>query len=823
MSTKWVAIAVTVALLGTAQQESVSATQTVEYLATTYGIQHNQNANTDAGCQLELDEGVICWGGVAGFAGRKDGTQGAIQIAGSNTSSCVLLSTAEVACWGSNTGGQLGQGTTDTTHRRIPILVPGLTGVDSIFAGIAGGATRFCAHKVSNEMICWGSYPYTPTPSPRIYSRRNAATILMEGLSSDSPTICFISTDRQLACGREPTFRAPIQGEILKASMSGYRVCGVTTEGNVVCGDTRNEDSGTTTYANGDAVDVAITTNKTCLLKNDTSVVCWGIDLAQAPESTEISAFAESQARVVELDSNGQQIYAFLSDGQQLRLTQSTEEVGLKFTPYLPANLSKGIQVHSTENEIALSWKGKLSGQAVVDYRIEVKDKNTNTWREVQDGISTQKSAVVSNLQNATNYVIRITPVLENNSPEDDVAQYELGASTAGMAANTFVLKDEYGFPVIDATLSWETLDGNIRSSKQVRTNSNGVASFSRIPSRYIRLNISEGKMLGMESISGRILTLASRGSQNISLPNPPPRQQVKARVTLPDGHPVPDASVLFQGLDDTVEVSSEQFNGYVYSELQLQSKTDEQGIAEVVGWRSSESLEAQASLDDGVIYQQTDWKTLHSDITDLQFEYFPIVETEKLTIETIRNKFVPIDFQIVDPLTDAPVSNARISIVPPKNANQSRCKGKPKLSAVSSPSGIAGLKVCASAAGDYKVNSVGSVTVGSLQIRLKNAAPSRPRNVEVIYLNNESQIAWGDAPASADAPVTAFKITARAFGTSDIFRRTVALGSEEFSNRVLSLSGLEGKRISAIEILAVSRKGESEKQKKFVVVRSFE
>ncbi|MCX6015025.1 MAG: hypothetical protein NT020_05480, partial [Chloroflexales bacterium] len=64
--------------------------------------------------------------------------------------SCALDDSGTVWCWGDNTYGQLGDGT--TTPSSEPVQVTGLSGVQSFSAG----STHVCAIDGSNAVWCWG-------------------------------------------------------------------------------------------------------------------------------------------------------------------------------------------------------------------------------------------------------------------------------------------------------------------------------------------------------------------------------------------------------------------------------------------------------------------------------------------------------------------------------------------------------------------------------------------------------------------------------------------------------------------------------------------
>ncbi len=120
-------------------------------------------------CAQWSDGSVRCWGGNT-FGQIGDGTttdrpaptavtglgDAADTTAGSGHT-CARRADGTVWCWGDNAHGQLGDDT--TTARTVPTLVPGLNGVVEISANEA----RTCARLGDGSARCWGDDCSTPT------------------------------------------------------------------------------------------------------------------------------------------------------------------------------------------------------------------------------------------------------------------------------------------------------------------------------------------------------------------------------------------------------------------------------------------------------------------------------------------------------------------------------------------------------------------------------------------------------------------------------------------------------------------------------------
>ncbi len=151
--------------LGTGDEVNASTPVDVDGLS---GEASSLSAGGNHTCALLAGGGAVCWGenangqvGDGTTADRPDPVavtglpMGNRAVSAGSNHTCAILSTGGVRCWGDNSSGQLGDGTTE--RRTTPVQVQGLaTGV----AAISAGFDHTCALLTGGEIKCWGSNAY---------------------------------------------------------------------------------------------------------------------------------------------------------------------------------------------------------------------------------------------------------------------------------------------------------------------------------------------------------------------------------------------------------------------------------------------------------------------------------------------------------------------------------------------------------------------------------------------------------------------------------------------------------------------------------------
>jgi alpha-tubulin suppressor-like RCC1 family protein len=168
------------------------------------------------------------------------------------TSSCALDSSGQAFCWGKNSSGQLGNGTTTDAAAPTPVAT------DLRFRAIAAGFGHTCAVALDGGAYCWGnnqlgqlgtgsvSTAATPVTSPVAvagglrFSSITAGSTHSCALGEDGRAYCWgDNASGQLGTGDLVAHPSPtlVAGGITwsRLSTSNGRVCGVSTDHRLYC------------------------------------------------------------------------------------------------------------------------------------------------------------------------------------------------------------------------------------------------------------------------------------------------------------------------------------------------------------------------------------------------------------------------------------------------------------------------------------------------------------------------------------------------------------------------------------------------------------
>ncbi len=236
-------------------------------------------AGSDFGCAIAAERRVKCWG--ANYDGRLGnggflnsavpvdvlglGDVAVLDVVLGDAHACALLQGGAVKCWGSNTGGQLGDGSSES--RAMAVSVSGLgQGVVALSAGYAST----CAITENGALKCWGD---------------NSSGQLGDGSTVNRTT---------------PTDVVGMASGVLAVANGSLHTCAIVTGGAVKCwgaaffGLTLGDESQTDRAVPGDvpalrdgAVEIAAGGFATCVRLVDGTMQCWGV--VPIGDNTELS------------------------------------------------------------------------------------------------------------------------------------------------------------------------------------------------------------------------------------------------------------------------------------------------------------------------------------------------------------------------------------------------------------------------------------------------------------------------------------------------------------------------------------------------------
>lgn len=225
-------------------------------------------AGSNHTCAVTTAGAVKCWGDNA-YGQLGDGTtvdsafpvtavglsSGVSSVSAKVTHSCAVTSGGAVKCWGNNTYGQLGDGT--TVSKSSPTAV---TGLSSGIASVDAGAFFTCAVTTTGGIKCWGYNAFGELGDGTTVQKTTPVNVL--GMSSG---VASVSVGYDHACSQSTTGQVQCWGYNAFGQLGDGTTTSRTTAGNVNGLGTGSNNSSLSAHA-----------NHTCAKVSSGVVNCWG-------------------------------------------------------------------------------------------------------------------------------------------------------------------------------------------------------------------------------------------------------------------------------------------------------------------------------------------------------------------------------------------------------------------------------------------------------------------------------------------------------------------------------------------------------------------
>jgi alpha-tubulin suppressor-like RCC1 family protein len=331
-------------------------------------------------CALKTDNTIWCWGynnagqiGVkntsvnqkypmqvlgAGGTGVLTGVTGAV-VAGNHV--CAIKNDNTVWCWGANTYGELGVGSTSNYTENISqVLGAGGTGTLTGVNGMTGGAYNSCVLKTDNSVWCWGENAYGQLGIGNTVDKTYPTQVLDVGgtgtltgvnsVSSGSYHTCALKADSTVWCwGANNIYQlGNLNGSTNQ--LSPVQVIGA---------------GGTGTLTN--VVSLASGATHNCTYKADGSVWCWGDNNhGQVGNNTLYTSVPNKVTQVLGVGGSGKlSLKVYYGAGSlvssAIDLGQNSALTTLSFGVTTPSNTTLKFQMRTADSAAALSsatWYG---------------------------------------------------------------------------------------------------------------------------------------------------------------------------------------------------------------------------------------------------------------------------------------------------------------------------------------------------------------------------------------------------------------------------------------------------------------------------------
>jgi hypothetical protein len=313
-------------------------------------------------------------------------------------------------------------------------------------------------------------------------------------------------------------------------------------------------------------------------------------------------------------------------------------------------------------------------------------------------------------------------------------------------------------------SVSWSSGDGKFVSTKNVSTNSQGIAVFPKLPTGTVGFTYS-GSV-------GNWKTQLSMGTGMLVRPSTTPLQMVIGRVDYPpertpteyrirvimaDGTVVPGASVQidsnsgrYMGNPGPPCMGGHRGDAWDFTACVVKDVTDSAGFGtlNVIGpYRGSNYYGVRVSITDGDV-STIAYGILDHELTVVELEQMPAayIEIDPATINYGAAQTVTAIARNGD---GSPITGRSLTLSASTSGASASCSGR-KTTATTNSSGRATFKVCPVKTATWSVD--GRSIVGSAGVRLTvQLTPTAPRTLVATPKTRSVSLVWA-APAKANA-----------------------------------------------------------------------
>ena len=312
-------------------------------------------------------------------------------VAGGYYSTCAVLVSGAVLCWGSNNHGLLGDGTTTTRLKPVSVTGVGGTGTLSGISAVSSGGVTMCALQASGGVVCWGYNELGAVGDGSTTVRFSPVQVKGVGGSGTLSGVSAISTSNRTACalvsGAVYCWGAALDGSVTASGVTPSQVPGAGGSGTL-----------------SDVSSISGDSNQTCGVLSSGNVVCWRTGVASM-----------SRSGVIALAGGGNSTHCSLLDAGSIRCWGGINAYGqfgngtltvdlVNLATAIAAPPTSPTVVSKASQRATVSWTG---ASGAISYTVTATD-TTSAGRGGQTCTTGSTSCTLTGLTNGDNYTFAV-------------------------------------------------------------------------------------------------------------------------------------------------------------------------------------------------------------------------------------------------------------------------------------------------------------------------------------------------------------------------------------------------------------------------------